>query len=112
MLEALQAEGREQRLGALAGLVAAGAVDPQRERRVVERVEPRQQQVALRHEDGGRGRHAAGVRRLQAADELEQGRLPAAGGPDERDDLVLGDAERDVVDGVRAACSGGCARGT
>ena len=99
MLEALEAEGGEERLGALACLVAARAVDPQRERGVVERVEPGQQEIALGHEDRrGRG-HAPAVRFLQPAHELEQRGLAAAGRPDERDDLVLGHVERDGLDG-------------
>jgi hypothetical protein len=70
-----------ERLRSRARLFARRAGQPHRERGVVDRAQPRQQPVALGHEDAGSAAHAAGVGRLQAAHELEQRRLAAAAGP-------------------------------
>ena len=63
------------------------------ERGVVERAQPRQQQVALGHEHGGRRLDTARVGALEAADELEQRRLPAAARADDRDHFAGRDAQ-------------------
>ena len=102
-LEALQAEGREERVRAGARLVARRPAQAQRERRVVDRAQPRQQVVALGHEHRGVGAHAAGVGRLQPAHELEQRRLAAAAGPDDGDDLAGADLEVDAVERAHRA---------
>ena len=70
----------------------AGAAQLQCKPRVVERRAPRQQEVALRHQDAGAkpvgGRRTAlhgdlpCSRLLQAPNDLEQGGLPAARGAD------------------------------
>src|SRR5436853_143019 len=60
-LEAMQAELCEERGGALAGARAGDAGDAQRERGVVERVEPGHEQVALGHERGGLAPDGAAV---------------------------------------------------
>ena len=46
---------------------------------------------------------AARVRRLEAGEHAEQRGLAAAGGPEQREELVLADVERDAVDGGRPA---------
>ncbi len=98
-LEALQAELGEQRRRALACLCARHVRHAQRERRVVERVEPRQQQVALGHQHRRLAPQRAGVRRLQSADQLEQRRLAAAARADDREQLAPRHAQRDAGEG-------------
>ncbi len=95
VLEALQAERREQRVGALASGAACEAADAQGQRGVVDRAEPREQQVALGHEHGGGGVDRPGVGALQAADELEQRRLAAAARTDDGDDLPVPHPQRE-----------------
>ena len=82
--------GRSARTAAraLARAFAADAAHAQRERRVVERARPRQQQVALGHQHGRAGGDRARVGRLQPADQLQQRRLAAAARADDRDDLA------------------------
>ena len=87
-LEAAEAERGEERARLVAGLPAARAREAQRQRGVVERAEPGQQEVALGHEDRVARLHRSRVGRGQAADELQQRRLPAAAGPDDGDDLA------------------------
>ena len=70
-----EAERAEQRRARARGPARAAAPgDAQRQRRVVERVEPRQQQVALGHEHGARPRRARSRRRAPAG----RRRAPAA----------------------------------
>ena len=85
------------------------AGDAQRERGVVERVEPRQQQVALGHQHGRRrARACPASRRLQAADQLEQRRLAAAGGPDDaRAPRPRSASQRHAVERLHACARGG-----
>jgi len=58
---------------------ARGARDSQRQPSVVERAQPRQQQVALGHQHGGRRGEVPRIGALQTADQLEQRGLAAAG---------------------------------
>ena len=68
--------------------------------------QPRQQRVVLEHHGAVRARlvdlavleeHAAGGRLEQPGDDVEQRGLAAAGVADDRDELALLDAQRDVV---------------
>ena len=86
-LEARQAEVGEQPAGLLATGLARHARDAQRERGVVECARPRQQEVVLRHQGGGRSMHRSRVRLDQPADELQQRRLATAAGPEDDHDL-------------------------
>jgi hypothetical protein len=97
-LEALEAELGKQRARGRARLVAPAAGDPQRQRRVVQRVEPGQQRVVLGHEDRGGALHGPARRRGQAADEVEQRRLAAAAGAHDGDDLAGRDGQRHAVE--------------
>ena len=97
-LEAGEPEALEQRPGELARLALGGAAVARRERRVVDRRQPGKQQVALRHVRAARqplracaftpDGDLAAARLAQAADQLEQGRLPATRGSDEAEDLA------------------------
>ena len=97
-LEAPQAEAGEGLGRAAPCLSPAQAGVPQRQRGVVERREPGEEQVALGHEGASRealaGRRAPPTsivpraRLAQAADQLEQGRLAAPRGADDAEDAV------------------------
>src|SRR5262249_60983321 len=62
----------------------------------------------------GHGSVAPGTRpaahRRQPRDQLEQGGLAAAAGPDEGDELVLGDVERDVLERAHELTAAGPVR--
>ncbi len=60
-------------------------------RGVVERRQPREQQIALGHQRRGGRLDRAGVGALEPADQLEQRRLPAPARADDRDDLARRD---------------------
>jgi hypothetical protein len=96
-LEPDEAERREQGMGAAPGVGAAEAGDARRQRGVVQRAQPGQQQVALRHQDGRVGVHATGVGPVEAAHQLEHRRLAAAGRSHHRDDLPGCDLEREIA---------------
>src|SRR3984957_9124997 len=60
--------------------------------------------VGLVAGDVGAGEHdAAGVRREDAVDQVEQGRLAGAVRPDQAEDLALAHLEREVAHGLQAA---------
>jgi len=112
-LEAGQAEALEEAARLDPRLAAADATVAQRQRRVVDRAQPGEQHVALRQE-GAAGeavgrifgpahpdRPAAGL--LQTRDQLEQGRLAAARGPDHAEDAVLGHLEVEPLDRLEVA---------
>jgi hypothetical protein len=75
-----------------------GARDPQRQAGVVDRAQPRQQPVALRHQRRGRRVDGPAVGRGEPAHDLQQRRLPAAARPDDRDRLARARAQRDVLE--------------
>ena len=102
-LEALQAERGEERVRARTRLVARRPGQAHRERGVVDRAQPGQQPVALGHEHGGVGADAAGVGRLQPAHQLEQGRLAAAAGADDGDDLAGAHLEIEALERAHRA---------
>ena len=102
-LEAGESEGGERLVRARARRRAVLSLQTQRQRGVVERPGPGEQAVALGHEDGGRGLHGAGLGRLQPAGELEERRLAAAAGADDRDDLAGTGAQRHVVEHAQRA---------
>ena len=79
--------------------------EAQRQRGVVERAQPRQQQVALGHQGGGLAAHRAPVGLLQAADQLQQRRLAAPAGADHGDHLA-GAARRFTSSAVTARAAG------
>ena len=56
------------------------------------------QHIALRHEAGGLGGHRPGIGRLETGQELEQGRLAAAGRSDQRHDLSVRDRQRQPLE--------------
>ena len=90
-LEVIEAETLEERRRRPARLALRGARALERESGVGQGVAPREQQVGLRHE---RARLRAPddpprVRLLKPREQLEQGRLPAAGGADDRHGLAL-----------------------
>jgi hypothetical protein len=95
-LEALEPEVLEQRARLPARRLAPVARDPPRQRRVVDRAQPWQQRVALGHQHGRRAVAGALVRPLQPADDLQQRRLAAAAGPDDGNDLLRRDGQRQV----------------
>jgi hypothetical protein len=97
-LEAAEPELLHERQRLAARLVARAPGEPQRQRRVVERRQPRQQRVALRHEHRGRRHDRPGRRLVQPAHEVEQRRLAAAARPHDRDDLAWRDLEREVLE--------------
>ena len=88
VLEALQTELAEQLAGARAGGPAALPRQPQAEGRVLERVEPRQQQVALGHQHRRRARDRPAVGPLQPAHHFQQRGLAAAARAHDRHELA------------------------
>ena len=107
-LELAQPEALEQRRRPLARVAPGDALRLQRERRVAERVAPRQQQVALRHQRARRQpRRRAGVATdrdgpavglLQPGDQLQQRRLAAARRADDPQHLAGPDREIQPVE--------------
>ena len=107
-LEACEPEALEEGVGFAAGGAPRGAPVPQRKRGIVDRREPGQEQVALRHV--GAALQASGAVHLtvdrdlargwlpQAADELQQRRLPAPRRPDDAQDLAGLDAKVHPLD--------------
>jgi hypothetical protein len=96
--KALEPELGEQRVGLCARRGAGVAGHAQRERSVVERGGPREQEVALGHVDGGRTSHGAGIRSLQPADQLEQRGLAATARPTTAHHLVLERVHGEVLE--------------
>src|SRR5256885_9377090 len=100
-------------MGEPARLGAGGAAVAQRQRGVVDRSQPRQQEVALRHvrapgEALGRGLDSfdldrAGLELAQAGGQLEQRRLAAAGGPHHAQPLAGLDAQVQALDAPKLA---------
>jgi hypothetical protein len=108
-LEAAEAGQLEQVAGGLAVLAHVAAQHLDGEEHVVEDGAPRQQDRMLEDEaDVGEGlAHRLAVDgdgaargRREPGHQLEQRALAAAAGADQRDELVVGDVERDVLDGV------------
>jgi hypothetical protein len=111
-LEAAQAGEVQQLAGAFAVLRPAPAEDLDREQDVVQHRSPRQQGGTLeQHRDVGarfRDRRTgdgdlAGGDRQQPGDHAEEGRLPAAGAAEDRDELTLGDVEVDAAQRLHPA---------
>ena len=108
LLEAGEAEALEERPRLSPSLCPAQAAVAQRQGRVVDRRVPGQQQVALGHvgatgEALGRAAGAtdlqgSGARLAQPADQLQQGRLAAAGWPDQADHAARAHLEIEPVD--------------
>ena len=107
--EAGQAEGLKLRQRPPPRFGARDALHLQPQRDIVEHGAPGEEQVFLGHvaEPGeallGAERLAvdqdfAAVGRVEPGDQVEQGALAAAGGPDERDEFAVGDIERDIVE--------------
>ena len=44
--------------------------------------------------------HPPVIRFFQAGNDIEQGRLSAAAGPDDNDELAFGDIERNIIEGM------------
>ena len=105
--KAVQAELVEHGARALFRVAARHAPDLEAELHVGDRRAPGQQQVLLQHVAGFRrdaGEHRAvppdlaGTRRKQPGEDIEQRRLPAAGGADDGDDLARLQLEADLAD--------------
>ncbi len=116
VLVAGEAEPRQPAPRGLLRLGRIGVEDLQAEPHIVERATPRHQPVVLEHDadlaaekfelaerivadDTG----LAGTRLDQAGDDVEHGGLAATGLAKHRDDLALGDFERQLVDGDEVA---------
>src|SRR5205085_7543653 len=78
----------------------------QREAGVVDRAQPRQEEVTLRHQRGGRGTDGARVGMLEAADQLQQRRLATTAGADDCDHLVWIGSQRRPQEGVDGSAPG------
>ena len=96
------------------GIRQAG-LESQSEHHVVEHIEPGEQRRFLEHDHavapGAADRlavrqHPARIRRLQARDDVEQGRFPAAAWPHQADELALADIQRHAIQRVDAATVG------
>ena len=113
--ELAEPEALEQLAGPAPGLAPPDAAQLERQTRVVERRAPRQEEVALRHQDAGGkpvgGRRTAlhgdlpARRLLQAGNDLEQGGLPAARGADQPQHLAGDDLERHAPQRRHAAAT-------
>ena len=92
------------RLGELGALGLAHPVQLGQQLDVLLDRAPGQQRRVLEHvaEPLAVDEHGAATRIEQAGGDLQQRRLAAAGGPDDRDELALVDVERDVVDRLGA----------
>jgi hypothetical protein len=97
---------------ALDALRLADALDLEREGDVVENRAPGKGRFLLEHHADGRVRSGnalaadgdgALIGAEQAADDVEHGRLPAAGRADQGQEFSRSDGERDVVDGENGA---------
>ena len=97
LLEPGEAELLEARVRLAAGLGLGFALDADGQRRVVERRQPRQQGVSLRHERGGWRVHAPAIRRVEPAHQREQGRLAAPARADDGDQRARLDLEVHAV---------------
>ena len=106
--DAAQAELLEGRLGGREPLRARRLRAAEREHHVANDVQPRKERPAVVLKDDGdlprrpehRARveeHGAGARARQPADDAEERRLPAAGRPDDREQLAAPDLERHVA---------------
>ena len=113
-LEALQPDQRQHLGRARLRLALADARERQRQHHVLQRVRPRHQRRVLEHEAEiglrlaarrmrrGRPVDRAGARRAEARDDAQQGRLAAAGRPEQADELAVAQIEIDAADRERA----------
>ena len=115
VLEAVEADLRDEGAGEFLLLRERHAFFSQAEADVLQNREPREERVALEHHAAvGTGaahrlaveRDAAGRGRVQARDHAQQGALAAAGGAEDRDEVVLFDGKAGRLQGDRAAGEG------
>ena len=112
VLEALEPHELDEVAGDRAAVAVSDRAprDLEGQRHVAEHVPPREEARVLEHDahlaatTGVAGAHAVDLdqaigRLVDIGDEAEQGRLAAAGGPDDRDELAGRDGERDVLEG-------------
>ncbi len=112
LVEASELDELEQLVDARSDLSLCGAAHLEPERDVVAHRHVPKERVVLKHEAEGAILHlgvgrldavdvdAPGVGHVEARDEAQDGALAAAARAEERDELAVGDLERDVVDGA------------
>jgi hypothetical protein len=110
LLETPQVDQRDVAIGELFALRLLAARDFETELDVRTDVEPRVERWLLEDDDALAPRlrdrptveqRFAFIRMIEAGDDVEQRRLPAAGRPDQADELTLADRQRNVVERER-----------
>ena len=114
VLEAAQADEIDELHGAIIPLGLADALELEVEGDVVDRRQPRHQGRLLEHHAAVRARplhllavdqRPPGSRLLEAGDDVEQGRLAAAGRAEQADEIIGLDVEIDVVQRQQVAAA-------